>query len=143
MILEGRRAGTRALPAAAMVAAAILAASPGFGQQGHPLAGSWHGEWGPPDNRKDLTIIMNWDGQRVTGLVNPVTDRTQTRNVVLNSGTWTVRFEVDIKGPSDQALRCTADGQLERLGSDRRTISGSWNCGDLQSEFEMTRDRDY
>ena len=74
---EGRWAAIRTLPAVTVVAAAMLAASPGFGQQGHPLAGSWHGEWGPPDDRMDLTIIMNWDGQRVTGLVNPVTDRTQ------------------------------------------------------------------
>jgi hypothetical protein len=140
---EGRWAAIRTLPAVTVVAAAMLAASPGFGQQGHPLAGSWHGEWGPPDDRMDLTIIMNWDGQRVTGLVNPVTDRTQVQNVMLNSGTWMVRFEVDVRGPSDQTLHCTADGRLERLGSDRRTLSGSWNCGDLQSEFEMTRDRDY
>ena len=143
MNLEGRWAGTRALSAVAVMAAAMMAASPGFGQQGHPLAGSWHGEWGPPGDRTDLTVIMNWDGQRVTGLVNPVTDRTQVQSLSLNSGTWTVRFEVDVRGPSGQTLRCVADGQLERLGSDRRTLSGSWNCGDLQSEFEMTRDRDY
>lgn len=91
----------------------------------------------------DLTVILDWDGQRVTGLVNPVTDRAQLRNATLDSGNWTVRFEVDVKGPSSQILHCVADGRLGLLGSDRRTLSGTWNCGDLESEFEMTRDRDY
>jgi hypothetical protein len=91
----------------------------------------------------DLTVIIDWDGQQMTGLVNPVTDRSALRNATLDSEDWTVRFEVDVKGPADQTLRCVADGRLERLGSDRRTLSGTWNCGDLESEFEMTRDRDY
>ena len=127
----------------AVVAAVLLGASPILGQQGHPLSGSWHGEWGPPGGRKDLTVIIGWDGQRLTGLVNPVTDRARLQNATLDSGSWTVRFEVDVKGPSDQTLHCVADGQLGQLGSDRRTLSGTWTCGDLESEFEMTRDRDY
>ena len=138
-----RWTGIGALSGVAAAAATLMAASPGLGQQGHPLSGSWHGEWGPPGDRMDLTVIMDWDGQRVTGLVNPVTDRAELQNATLDSGNWAVRFEVDVKGPSDRMLHCVADGRLERLGSDRRTLSGTWNCGDLESEFEMTRDRDY
>lgn len=138
-----RWTGSGALSGVAVAAATLMAASPGFGQQGHPLSGSWHGEWGPPASRTDLTVIMDWDGQRVTGLVNPVTDRAPLRNATLDSGNWTVRFEVDVKGPSDQTLHCVADGRLGQLGSDRRTLSGTWNCGSLASEFEMIRDRDY
>ena len=140
MSLRQRR--TRIGPLSA-VAAMLLAVGPAFGQQGHPLAGSWHGEWGPPGNRMDLTVIIDWDGQRVTGLVNPVTDRTRLENVTLDSGDWTVRFEVEVTGPSDRMLNCVAEGGLDRLGSDRRTLAGTWRCDDLESEFEMTRDRDY
>jgi len=91
----------------------------------------------------DLTLIMDWDGQRVTGLVNPVTDRAELQNATLDSANWTLRFEVDVKGPSDRMLHCVANGQLGRLGSDRRKLAGTWNCGNLESEFEMIRDRDY
>jgi len=143
MNLSERWTGIRPLSGAALVAAALMAVHPGFAQQGHPLAGSWHGEWGPPGDRSDLTVIMDWDGQRVTGLVNPVTDSAELRNATLDSGSWTVRFEVDVKGSSGELLNCVADGRLEQLGSDRRTLSGTWNCGGLESEFEMTRDRDY
>jgi len=127
----------------AVVAATMIAANSSLGQQGHPLSGSWHGEWGQPADRMDLTVILNWDGQRLTGLVNPVTDRAELQNATLDSGNWMVRFAVDVKGPSDQMLHCVANGQLGQLGSDRRKLSGTWTCGDMQSEFEMTRDRDY
>jgi hypothetical protein len=138
-----RRIRTVARPGVAFVAITLIGVSPGFGQQGHPLSGSWHGEWGPPGDRADLTVIMDWDGQRLTGLVNPVTDRARLRNATLDSRSWTVRFEVDVEGPSGEMLHCLAEGRLSQLGSDRRTLAGTWNCGELESEFAMTRDRDY
>lgn len=143
MIQRDPWTGSTARWCIAAVTAMLIAATPASSQQGHPLSGSWHGEWGPPGDRTDLTLIMDWDGQRVTGLVNPVTDRTRLRNATLDSGSWTVRFEVDVKGQSDEMLHCVADGRLEGLGSDRRKLSGTWSCGDVESEFEMTRDRDY
>jgi hypothetical protein len=138
-----RWTGLGAVSGVAAMAATLIAASPSFGQQGHPLSGSWHGEWGPPADRTDLTVIMDWDGQRLTGLVNPVTDRAQLQNATLDSASWTIHFEVDVAGPLDKMLHCIANGRLGRLGSDRRTLSGTWNCGALESDFEMTRDRDY
>ncbi len=39
----------------------------------------------------DLTVIMDWDGTAVTGLVNPVTDRAPFQNAVLDSGDWSAR----------------------------------------------------
>ena len=118
---------------------------PAFAQQGHPLVGSWHGEWGLPGSadHMDLTVIMDWDGTAITGLVNPVTDRARLENAALDSSNWTVRFEVDVAGPSGETRRCVANGSIDRLGSDRRTISGTWTCGDLAARFTLTRDRDY
>src|SRR5688500_16119126 len=41
-------------------------------QVGHPLVGSWHGDRGTSaTNRTDVTLIMDWDGKQLTGLVNP------------------------------------------------------------------------
>ena len=123
----------------------MVLAAPVLGQQGHPLTGSWHGEWGLPGaaDPMDLTVIMNWDGSAVTGLVNPVTDRAQLENAELDSSNWSVRFEVDVEDPSGQTVRCVADGRLDRLGSDRRTLAGAWSCQGVQAEFHLIRDRDY
>lgn len=134
-------------PIIAMIAmiAMTLLVRPVGAQQGHPLAGSWHGEWGPPESEQqmDLTVIMDWDGETITGIVNPVTDRAEIENARLDSSEWTVQFATEVRDSTGQTRRCMADGRLDRLGSDRRTLSGTWTCGELGAEFQLTRDRDY
>jgi hypothetical protein len=114
-------------------------------QEGHPLVGSWHGEWGPPEDptAMDLTLIIDWDGSELTGLVNPVTDRAALENARLDSGSWTARFEVDIRDVSGTTRRCVAEGTFDKLGSDRRELAGTMNCGSSEGRFHITRDRDY
>lgn len=130
-----------------LLAVSFLWSTPATPQEGHPLVGSWHGGWSLPDapERRDLTVIMDWDGEVVTGLVNPVTDRGELENARLDSGDWSVHFEVEMRGEGTQTLRCVADGQIDKLGSDQRTLAGTWVCGGgrIRAEFQLTRDRDY
>ena len=50
----------------------ILAIVPVFAQEGHPLTGTWHGDWGPtPTHRNDVTLVLEWDGKNISGLINP------------------------------------------------------------------------
>jgi len=32
---------------------------------------------------------------------------------------------------------------LDKIGSDRRTWSGTWTAGTTKGDFKLTRDRDY
>ena len=42
-------------------------------QQGHPLTGTWSGDWGATaTQRNHVTLVMNWDGKNVTGVINQV-----------------------------------------------------------------------
>src|SRR6266581_6462613 len=55
--------------------ACLVAAAPVLAQEGHPLKGSWLGDWGP--NRTQRTqafIILDWDGKNITGTINPGPD---------------------------------------------------------------------
>ena len=82
---------------------ACLLAAAALAQEGHPLAGTWHGNWGPDTaTRHDLTVFMDWDGKAVTGLVNPGFDQSPLQNAKLNPKDWTVHFEIDSK----DALAC-------------------------------------
>ncbi len=122
----------------------VLCAAPVLAQEGHPLAGSWHGNWGPnATTRRDLTVIMDWDGKTITGIVNPGFDQGSLQNAKLTPNNWTVHFEVDLKDDSGKPVRCIADGKIDKLGSDRRTLAGAWNCGATKGDFKLTRDRDY
>ena len=115
-----------------------------FAQEGHPLSGSWHGNWGLDQTKRiDITIVMDWDGKLITGVVNPGFDQSQLQNAKLNPKDWSLHFEIDAKDAAGKAARCIVDGKIDKLGSDRRTLAGSWNCGTAKGDFKLTRDRDY
>jgi hypothetical protein len=122
--------------------ACLLMTMPLLSQEGHPLVGTWHGSWGMDEtNRTDLTVVMDWDGKVITGIVNPGFDGLPIQNAKLNPKGWTVHFEVDWKQKT--TVRCLVDGKIDKLGSDRRTLTGTWNCGTAKANFKLTRDRDY
>src|SRR5213594_1749830 len=75
---------------------AVCLAVPFFAlaQEGHPLTGTWSGDWGPTAaQRNHLTIVMNWDGKNVTGLINPGPDAILLGSVFLHVTNWTIRID--------------------------------------------------
>ena len=59
--------------AAIVAAVAVMSSLQVSAQEGHPLKGTWYGDFGstPTGPRRDLTVVMNWDGKAITGTVNP------------------------------------------------------------------------
>ncbi len=108
-----------------------------FGQQGHPLTGTWTGDWGTaPDKRNQITMVLNWDGKQVSGLLNPGPDSTLVSGVFVDPSSWTIRIEAEVKDKTHIA----AEGRLEDIGSYHRTITGSWRQGTQRGDFRLTRD---
>jgi hypothetical protein len=102
-------------------------------QEGHPLAGTWHGEWHPPSGpASKIVMYMKWDGQNVVGTINPGPNGVALK--VANFQGWNVHFEADAKE------HITADGKVENVGSYHRTISGMWAQGSTKGSFKLTRD---
>jgi hypothetical protein len=127
-----------------LIVACALIAGLLSAQEGHPLVGTWHGNWGTSaTDRTDLTVVMDWDGKVISGVVNPGFDGLPMQNAKLNPKDWTVHFEVDRKEKSGGTTHCMLDGKIDKLGSDRRTLTGAWNCGAQKGDFKITRDRDY
>ena len=46
-------------------------------QEGHPVKGSWIGEWEGNALGESILMVMDWDGQKITGVINPGTDDLQ------------------------------------------------------------------
>jgi len=43
-----------------------------WAQEGHPLTGSWHGEWHPTAGQKiPILIYMKWNSKTIEGTINP------------------------------------------------------------------------
>ncbi len=110
-------------------------------QEGHPLSGTWAGDWGPSTaQRTHVTLVMNWDGDKVTGIINPGPDAITLGGVFLDVTNWTVRFDADGKDSSGKAVHITAEGKLEDIGSYHRILRGSWTQGPVKGDFKVTRD---
>ena len=112
-----------------------------FAQQGHPLTGTWNGDWGAtPTERHQLTIVMNWDGKNVTGIMNPGPNSVPLASIFVDPTNWTVRIEADAKDASGKPVHIAAEGHLADIGSYHRTLAGSWTQGAVKGDFKLTRD---
>jgi hypothetical protein len=110
-------------------------------QEGHPLSGTWAGDWGPAAGpRTHLTVVMSWDGKAISGLINPGPDAAPLTRVVVDWANWTLRFEADAKDRSGNVVRIRAEGRLEEIGSSRRRIVGTWTQGDATGDLRLTRE---
>ena len=115
----------------------LAAAAIAFAQQGHPLTGTWTGDWGASaTERHQVTLVMNWDGKNVTGLMNPGPDSVPLTSVSVDVTSWTIRIEADAK----DRTHISAEGKLQDLGSYHRFISGNWSQGAAKGDFKITRD---
>ena len=120
---------------------ALIISATGFAQEGHPLVGVWLGDWGPSaTHRNDITVVLAWDGKAITGTVNPGPDSIPLRVATLDSTKWMVHLEADAKDQKGNPVRFVADGKLENIGSYNRTLSGTWNHGNVKGDFRLRRD---
>ena len=114
---------------------------PGLAQEGHPLTGTWSGDWGPTaTQRNHVTLVMNWDGKNITGTINPGPDAIPIGSVFVDVTNWTVRIEADAKDQSGNPVHIAAEGRLEDIGSSHRRIRGAWRQGIANGDFRVTRD---
>jgi len=112
-----------------------------FAQEGHPLTGTWTGDWGTSaKQRNPITFVMNWDGKNVTGLINPGPDSVPIGAVSIDFPTWTVRIEADMKDASGKPVHVMAEGKLGDIASYHRTLKGTWQQGGEKGDFKLTRD---
>lgn len=117
-----------------------LGASTAPAQEGHPLTGTWSGDWGTSaTSRTHITMVMAWDGKTVTGTINPGPDAVPVPTILLDVANWTIRFEATSKGAAGTD-RIAVEGKIDDLGSPHRTIAGSWRQGAAKGTFKLTRD---
>jgi hypothetical protein len=68
-----------------LVAAVVAGLSAGLiAQEGHPMTGTWYGQYGSGAAQKDITLVMTWDGSKVSGLINPGPGSTPITSVTLD-----------------------------------------------------------
>jgi hypothetical protein len=123
-----------------LVVLAVALGGPMLAQEGHPLKGSWIGVWeSNSQHGNDVLVIMNWDGKRVSGIINPGTDNIELDNVTLDPSGWKVRIEANAKDKKGGALRYVIEGAIQKLELPNRYIVGTWQNQTGRGKFEIRR----
>jgi hypothetical protein len=111
-----------------------------FAQFGHPLKGTWSGDWWTnPQNKTHILLELNWDGKAITGTINPGPNGVALQKATLDPSNWAVHLEAEGKDASGKAMRYTVDGKLENIGAYQRVLSGTWAEGAKKGEFKLVR----
>jgi hypothetical protein len=117
--------------------AAALVAIPSGAQEGFPLDGTWRGEWGAPASAPNqVVIVMKWNGETVTGRINPGPNSIDFASARLVASDWGVHIEAE----SADGQRIRIDGTLEDIGSYNRRVVGTWQQGEATYNFHITRE---
>ena len=120
--------------------AGLTGSVPAVAQEGHPIKGSWVGEWGPAKTHSDdLLMVLNWDGKAITGMVNPGTDNMSIKSATLMPEGWVVKIEFDGKDEKGAALTYTLDGKMENIAFANRSITGTWKNQRESGKFKLQR----
>src|SRR5262249_27494495 len=123
---------------------------PAVAQWGHPLKGSWSGDWWLKKGAENRVLLdFDWDGKNLKGILNPGTDNTTVQNLSLQPppidnvakamDPWLLHFEADVKDASGKVTHYVVDGKLQNLGSYNRFITGTWTVGTQKGEFKIVR----
>jgi hypothetical protein len=135
------------LRAVLLMALAVTLIGRADAQEGHPLVGTWYGAYESGSQKYDLTVIMNWDGKAITGLINPGPKASPLKSAVLtitpgkpapegqNSTqgippVFQVRFEVD---------GMAFEGTVQNPVAGNRRITGNWSRGTERGTFQIRR----
>jgi hypothetical protein len=130
--------------------ACFLIAASAFAQKSSvdPLIGTWIGDWWPyPDfdfpfsagqrwdpllgekmsranpDLKKVTVELKWDGEKLTGTVNPGPKAVELQKVTFNAKTGAIRFETDTKDEKGK----------------KKTMTGSWSHENDEGDFKITK----
>ena len=111
-----------------------------FAQEGHPLKGTWLGDWGPSKtDRNQVTVLLDWDGKQISGQINPGPGAIQLTKATLEPKGWLVHFEADAKDNAGKPVHYVVDGKIENLGLYNRAIVGTWNHDNVKGDFKIQR----
>lgn len=111
-----------------------------FAQEGHPLKGSWLGEWqGNATHGDNILLILDWDGKAITGMINPGTDNIALTNASLDPDGWVVMIEADAKDKNGASVRYLIEGRIENLELPNRSITGTWRSEKGRGNFSVSR----
>jgi hypothetical protein len=115
-------------------------ASPLPAQEGHPMSGSWVGDWGPSQTQRNrVVVVLEWTGEQIAGSINPGPNAIPIKIAEVDTSDWSIHIEADASDAEGQPASYVIDGKIDDLGTYNRSIAGTWNVGATRGDFSITR----
>ena len=121
-----------------LAAVLLIAAGAATAQEGFPLDGTWRGELQGDTGKSPITVVMvmQWDGQKVTGVINPGPAAIPIGEAKLIPEGWRVTVAARTAAGASIAF----EGVIGELGSYNRSITGTWTEGGHTYRVRMVRE---
>ena len=120
-----------------LVAVLLCMAVAASAQEGFPLDGTWRAErmvaGGSPET---VVLILQWDGRRVAGTINPGPNQVEFADVQLIPDGW----KVTATGKDARGAPIVFEGVLSDLGKYNRALSGKWTQGGKTDDIRFVRE---
>ena len=125
----------------APLAAGLLALfTAAHAQEGHPMVGSWVGDWGlEGQDRQRVVVILEWTGDELAGTINPGPNAVPIRTAEANPADWSLHMEAEGRDAAGRPVPWVIDGRIDDLGTYNRTIEGTWMADGRRGDFSITR----
>jgi hypothetical protein len=102
---------------------------------GHPVKGTFVGDWGPSANAQDSFLLeMDWDGKNIIGTINPGPEGVPITRAELNLTDWSLHIEGGMG-----ADRVVLDGKFENISWLGRSLAGTYVRGNQRGTFRVNR----
>ena len=105
------------------------------------MKGTWHGSFGPnATDRTPVTLVLDWDGDNVTGILNPGLRTSKVENATLDPAGWKFHMESNYKDRAGTVTRLVVDAHLEDVTNVRRKLVGTYTLGTQKGDINAMRD---
>ena len=119
------------------LAGLLLFAGSAMAQEGFPLDGTWRAERVAADGgHRTIVLLMDWDGQRINGVIDPGPEATRFTSAALDPARWTVTFEAT----NGRGQPIAFEGTLAELGKYNRKLTGKWTEGGQAFDLRFVRE---
>lgn len=118
------------------VALALTLSQSGSAQEGHPYEGTWRGSIDKGTDAAAVVVIMDYDGENITGMINPGRSSYQFQNALHDAPNW--HLQVTAQTRDGEAVEF--GGVMHEIGAVNRYIEGTWTQGGETWPLRLTRE---
>jgi hypothetical protein len=109
---------------------------PGFAQEGHPYVGTWRGSIDKGGETAAVVVIMDYDGENITGMINPGRSSYRFQNAMHDAPSW--HLHVTAQTRDGEAVEFA--GVMHEIGAVNRYIEGTWTQAGQTWPLRITRE---